>query len=293
MRVTEIMKKRPEREDVKPPEPVLAEARIQVTAQLIAMRAGLYALELAPIATTRAKGGMLLPCARIDPLPDSEAETHVAWLTASPLLLPGSYPAFVRVGGEASLLLTIYKLAGPSAAPELRIRYMGALAGGVPEPVDTQDSLPLSLSVHAERYGDITVSGGAWAAAPGAASAIEGFAVQLEGDLPGDALEYQAILGRDWASPWTAGGDYCGSRGLALPLVGVRMRLKGNYAESHRMLVWARFSQAGEKGPFEDEAAFATVDDVLVGLRVALIEKTTPTEKPPPAKTAKRVRKSG
>jgi hypothetical protein len=32
---------------------------------------------------------------------------------------------------------------------------------------------------------------------------------------------------------------------------------------------------------------------VLVGLRVALIEKTTPTEKPPPAKTAKRVRKSG
>jgi len=114
----------------------LAEARIQVTAQLIAMRAGLYALELAPIATTRAKGGMVLPCARIDPLPDTEAETHVAWLTSSPLLLPGSYPAFVRVGGEASLLLTIYKMAGPSAAPGGRagraaLRAAGAETGAV------------------------------------------------------------------------------------------------------------------------------------------------------------------
>jgi hypothetical protein len=219
---------------------------------------------------------MLLPCARIDALPDSEAETHVAWLTSSPLLLPGSYPAFVRVAGEASLLLTIYKMAGASAAPELRIRYMGALTGGMPLAEDALESLPLTLSVHAERYGDITVSAGAWAASPGTAGAIEGFSVRLDCGLPADALEYQAILGRDWASPWTGSGDYCGSRGLALPLVGVRMRLRGLYAQSHQLLVWARFAQAGETGPFEDAPAFATAEDTLVGLRVALTERPAP-----------------
>jgi hypothetical protein len=250
------------------------DARIQVSAQLLAMKAGLYAMELAPMATSRGAGGIVLPCARIDSLPESQAEVHVASMANTQLLLPGGQAAFVRVGGDASLLLTIYKLAGPVPPPELRIRYIGAAGAGASAPQDIQPSLPLTLSVHVERYGDITVSGGAWAAASGGAGAIEGFMVRLEAGLPSDALEYQAILGREWNSPWAGGGEYCGSRGLALPLVGVRLRLRGVFAGSHRLLTWARFATAGERGPFEDEPAFAGAEDVLVGLRVALSERT-------------------
>jgi hypothetical protein len=37
-----------------------------------------------------------------------------------------------------------------------------------------------------------------------------------EGAQTGD-IEYQAVLGRGWLSPWIEGGKFCGSRGMALP----------------------------------------------------------------------------
>jgi hypothetical protein len=74
--------------------------------------------------------------------------------------------------------------------------------------------------------------GGVWAMAPGG-GAIEGFAVRTEADL----LEYQAILGREWASPWMGAGEFCGSRGLALPLIGVRVQARPAHAERYSVLV--------------------------------------------------------
>ena len=47
---------------------------------------------------------------------------------------------------------------------------------------------------------------------------------------PAEDIEYQAVLGRGWLSPWVDGGKFCGSRGMALPLLGVRVRLKGEAA---------------------------------------------------------------
>ncbi len=118
-----------------------------MTAQLLAMRPGLYSVELSAMPTSRSIGGMELPCARIDPLPHAAAEVQVACLTHSPLLLPGMYPTYVRVAGEASVLLTIYKLEGPSPPPELRIRYVGPLVDPAADAADMPASLPLSLSV--------------------------------------------------------------------------------------------------------------------------------------------------
>ncbi len=53
-----------------------------------------------------------------------------------------------------------------------------------------------------------------------------------EGVAPQD-LEYQAVLGRGWLSPWIEGGKFCGSRGMALPLLGLNVRLKGEAAKTH------------------------------------------------------------
>ena len=46
-----------------------------------------------------------------------------------------------------------------------------------------------------------------------------------------DDVEYQAVLGRGWLSPWIEGGKFCGSRGMALPLLGLKVRLKGARGE--------------------------------------------------------------
>jgi hypothetical protein len=120
------------------------DAPLEVSTQLMALRAGLYAVELAPMRTTRGKGGIVLPCARLDRLPEAEADVHVAALTATGLLEPGQYPTFMAVTGDASVLLTIYKLGGPSAAPEVRIRFMGTL-GAPAAAAEVLDSLPLKV----------------------------------------------------------------------------------------------------------------------------------------------------
>ncbi len=220
--------------------------------------------------TSRTQTGLVLPCARIDPLPAAAAQVHISTLGPTPLLLPGLPAAFIRAAGEAAVLVTIYKLSGPTPPPELRIKFLGGPDSSPPVPNDNEPSLALVLSVHTERHGDITAAGGAWAASPAGGGAIEGFSLQIAGELPADAVEYQAILGRDWASPWVSGPDFCGSRGLALPLIGLRIRLRGEHARSHAVLVWGRFAQAGELGPFEDGAVCEAAEDTLVGLRVAV-----------------------
>ena len=55
---------------------------------------------------------------------------------------------------------------------------------------------------------------------------IEGFGVHPRGEIGPDQIEYQAVLGRGWLSPWIEGGKFCGSRGMALPLLGLQVRLK-------------------------------------------------------------------
>lgn len=254
------------------------EARIDVTAQLLSVQPGIYALELAPGAVSRTSGGMMLPCARLDPLPHAEHLAHFASLSASSLLLPGGSPGFLRAEAATSVLLTIYKLAGSGAAPEFRIRAI-APASAPPPPAPKPDipSQPCTLTVHVERHGDLPVPGGAWAEAPGGSAAIEGFSIQPDDPALARAIEYQAVLGHDWLSPWSHAGEFCGSRGLALPLLGVRIRLQGAAAETTRCLVYGR-SGGAEIGPVEDETLLTENGAPLTALRVAFVAReTTPT----------------
>ncbi len=113
--------------------------------------------------------------------------------------------------------------------------------------------------------------------APGRAGrSIEGFAIMPGGDVPTDQLEYQALLGQDWTSPWTAGGDFCGSRQMALPLLGVRVRLRGDAEARYRCQVWGRYA-GGEVVQVENgELCRNAAGTPLEGLRVALLPKPGP-----------------
>jgi hypothetical protein len=64
-----------------------------------------------------------------------------------------------------------------------------------------------------------------------------------------DDLEYQGVLGRNWLSPWVEGGKYCGSRGMALPLLGLKVRLKGDAAQSFECTYSATFIDGTAIGP--------------------------------------------
>jgi hypothetical protein len=108
------------------------------------------------------------------------------------------------------------------------------------------------------------------------------------------------VLGRDWLSPWVEGGGYCGSRGMALPLLGLSLRLKGAAARTHECAVTATFVDGTTVGPITGEEvaqapSLAPLEAFLVELRPRSARPARPAAPPPaPAravrKTARRTR---
>jgi hypothetical protein len=168
--------------------------------------------------------------------------------------------ALVRVAnGQAQILVTIYQVPGASAemAPRLQVTRLGgepamearapvAAAGvGGPVPDDAE------VVVHIQRAGDVPARIGEWVGTRGSKSWIEGFSLMPHDGVAAKDIEYQAVLGRGWLSPWIEGGKFCGSRGMALPLLGMKIRLKGAAAKSHECNYSASFVDGTSVGPVQ------------------------------------------
>jgi len=78
---------------------------------------------------------------------------------------------------------------------------------------------------------------------------MEGFGLAPQGAVKSSDIEYQAVLGKDWLSPWVEGGKFCGSRGMALPVLGLAVRLKGEAAGAYDLSYSASFVDGSTVGP--------------------------------------------
>jgi hypothetical protein len=171
------------------------------------------------------------------------------WLTG------GGDAALIRVlAGPAQVLVTIYQPAGAAAenAPKLRVLRLSEAAPegtttaaspavtGLRRPVMVLTE-PHDIIAHVQRSGDTGRAFGEWVGTPGSQMAIEGFSLTAPKDLePGD-LTYQAVLGRGWMSPWSEAGQFCGSRGMALPILGLRVKLSSAAAKRYELRYSATF----------------------------------------------------
>ena len=178
--------------------------------------------------------------------------------------------ALVRVNeGPSQLLVTIYQNGtGQQEAPKLQVMRLGDVPDRValrpavvvptepsPEPAPTPMPAPAGgaeVAAHVQRRGDKLGKLGEWMGEPGSQSWIEGFAIAPNRHVTAADIEYQAVLGKGWLSPWSEGGQYCGSRGMALPILGLRVRLKGTAAETHSLRVSATFTDGSKVGPIAD-----------------------------------------
>jgi hypothetical protein len=168
--------------------------------------------------------------------------------------------ALVRVtDGPAQVLVTIYQTAGQPGenAPRLQVlRLAGdpAVAGpeaAAPAPQERETD----VMAHIQGAGDVPGQFGEWIGKRGSRAWIEGFGISDKGLIgPGDA-EYQGVLGRGWLSPWVDNGKFCGSRGMALPLLGMNVRLKGAAAKEYRVRYSATFIDGSAVGPVEEGTA--------------------------------------
>ena len=202
--------------------------------------------------------------------------------------------ALIRVAsGQAQVLVTIYQAPGQGAehAPRLQVLRLspearpaqaqpaqaqpapamparpGAIANGAANAVDGKRPAatpagrradpqgPYDIVLHVQVAGDVTGQIGEWAGERGSNNWIEGFSIVPPAPLKPEDIEYQAVLGRGWLSPWVNGGQFCGSRGMALPLLGLRLRLKGDAAAKYSCICNASFIDGTQVGPLAAGAA--------------------------------------
>jgi hypothetical protein len=257
---------------------------LKVTGHLMALPAGLFCIVSEPQANAGLGG---LPGVRISPPPAGGNNIEISSFRPDGWLSGHGDAALVRVHkGPAQLLVTIYQQPNqPDAAPKLQVRQLLGVET-TPAPTSAPAAPPrekVDIMAHIQTRGDVGVKFGHWLGEQGSQNWIEGFAIAApEGTEVAD-LAYQAVLGRGWLSPWVEAGQYCGSRGMALPLLGLRVRLTGEAAEQFDLTVAASFIDGTKAGPVgQDEtcesSSLAPLEAMLITL-TPKVKKSTKVKK--------------
>jgi hypothetical protein len=246
-----------------PPDGRVAELR--VSAHVMTLERGLFCVFPAP-GSPMPDPTTGLPGVRVTPTPSrSQSPNGVSISTFRADGWLESTAALVKVTDDsAQILVSIYQSANNAAAgaPRLQVlRLSGedqpqqvapaaapSAAPPAPSPAPGDDAHP-EVVAHIQRAGDVAGDLGQQIGTPGSQTWIEGFGLAPRGPVLPSEIEYQGVLGRGWLSPWVEGGKFCGSRGMALPLLGLKIRLKGDAAEKFNCTYSATFVDGSRTGP--------------------------------------------
>ena len=247
---------------------------LKVSGHTMTLEPGLYCVYNAPGGPAASEAG--LPGVRITPAPAAALGRGRGQITVSTFAADGwigaDSAALVRVTeGAADLLVTVYQAQDSGAdAPKLQVVVLAGAAAAVQpaaqpaapqiaeqaklQQARQQEAAPPSVEVVAHIYGQGDKAGrlGDWMGEPGSQRWIEGFGIAAPDGIAAGDIEYQAVLGRGWLSPWSEGGNFCGSRGMSLPILGLRVRLRGEAAKTHRVALSASFVDGTRVGPVTD-----------------------------------------
>lgn len=169
----------------------------------------------------------------------------------------------------------------PVAAPMVPQNTPAGGAGGAAEVAGAE------IVAHVQTRGDVTATLGSWMGITGSKHWIEGFSLSPRALVGTGDIEYQAVLGRGWLSPWAEGGQFCGSRGMSLPILGLRVRLKGEAAERYECVLTASFVDGTKIGPLDNgEPAQAESLAPLEAFLIELKPHAPTAAKKPAAKAA-------
>ncbi len=235
------------------------------------------------------------PLAMVRPTPSSEPYIEV-------ISAPGIINGFLSGVGEcvviraerAGQLSIKLKRANSSASADVSLKNEPISGTGRTTPIDSVSGPSETLSAdraiaggsapkftilaHVSRRGDVEVEAGTWIAGPEAPAAIEG--LEIRGSLTsGMRIEVQPLVAtnpRRWMD-WAPAGAFAGTRGRALPLVGIRVRLVGGQAERFVLAADALFlgSPIVSKRGRDLELVNSAGGDPLVGLRLNIESETT------------------
>ncbi len=243
---------------------------LRVSGHLMTLDTGTFCLFHAPGSGIGGDAALGLPGVRIS-LPPGPAhrpdQISISTFRPDGWLGGSDAAALIRVvAGPAQVLVTIYQAPGQGAetAPRLQVLRLDHETPGTGEPAVAPAGIrpgsapmatPPEVTVHVQATGDVAGRFGDWAGSRTSRKWIEGFSIRPPAPLELQDIEYQAVLGRNWLSPWVHGGEFCGSRGMALPLLGLRVRLKGEAERRYGLVCHASFVDGTDIGPVAAGAA--------------------------------------
>lgn len=229
-----------------------------------------------------------------------EHDDAMLWQPGSCLVVRASRPGqlFVEVipiedGGSRAATVKIETLSqGEAIVPVRR-----GVDADVDDDIDAYaDSGQLSLLGHVAGIGDVLARPDQWIAGPASPARIEGLSIDWPGKPDDIDIRYAVKLAR----PHTVSGrmmelgGYAGTRGRALPIVGITLELSGPGASDFRFAAEAAFLGAPVTRVTGNriDVSGPTGREPLVGFRLRLDEINVPLQ-PLPGPVAAKARSSG
>jgi hypothetical protein len=306
----------------KPPDGMPAqdiqEDALSASVQVLPLPAGLYlfSVKVASSAPPSVGGQLSLPAVHVGLGPGVRTEdveftagpnTHGAWLFAQGDLL------VAKVNGSgAALVLTSVRAPGGEVL-SIKVERLEARADATPAEADASTDaatspftragksqaneparselssagndllLPLQIGAHIRARGDLTFADVPWAGRVAPGLWIESFSVRPLRRLGAQDIEYKGLTGSGFETPWLSDDKMCGTKGMAVPLVGFAVRLKPGAATAEYDCEYSGYFQSGVTvGPLRNGAPCRSTvaNDPLEGIQVRLTKRFSATQQP-------------
>jgi hypothetical protein len=283
--------------------PMVQEDGLAASVQVLPLPAGLYLFSVKPSDSPvpGAGGRLRLPAMHVGlgpGVPPEQVEfmagpgAHGAWLIAPTDLLIVKVNGVgatlilnsVRAPDGGTLSIKVERLNGRGDAAALPVRAGtvpdAAVPGAAPTAAtfagaDAELPLAVQIGAHIRSRGDMTFTGVPWAGRVAPGLWIESFAVRPLERFEARDLEYKALTGVGFETPWLTDGAACGTQGMGVPLVAFALRFKTDATAGYDCEYSGYFHSGMTVGPLRNGAPCRSTvaNDPLEGIQVRLVKR--------------------
>jgi hypothetical protein len=195
----------------------------------------------------------------------------VLWEPGSALVVRATAPAKLSVEVVAG-----HEDGSTAASVRIEVLTQGAPRSQLPNWIGASglDLGDFQVLGHVAGIGDVLVGPEQWLAGPSAPSRIEGIAIEWPSKPPDIDLHYSVKLAKPQAASgqMTGLGSFAGTRGRAMPVIGMIIELSGPGASAYQFAVEAVFLGSPVKHMTGRRIALSgpTEREPLVGLRIGV-----------------------
>ena len=233
--------------------------------------------------------------------------THGGWLFATEDLLVAKVN-----GAGATLILTSVRAPGGEIL-SIKVERLDARAdardgqptagGGNEIPAGSaseETTVPLQIGAHVRTRGDMSFLDVPWAGRIAPGLWLESFSIRPLARFVAQDMEYKALTGSGFETPWLSDDKMCGTQGMSTPLLGFAIRLKPSPAAAAYHCEYSGYFASGLiVGPLRNgvPCRSSVASDPLEGIQVRLVKRSATilsgvVERDARAKSTQKQRKS-